>query len=158
MDTTVFRTALVNLLTRDEAHAGTSRSLEGLTVANRHRRAPGLPHSVWELLEHLRLAQEDILRYTLDPSWKSPEWPTGYWPDPDRTPIEAEWKRSVAAWRKDLDEVVALVNDPQRDLTAQIPHGEGRTYLRQVLLIADHAAYHTAQIIDVRRALGNWKD
>ena len=119
------------------------------------RPGPGR-HSIWELLEHLRIAQEDILRYTLDPSWRSPEWPTGYWPG-DKGPVsDRRWSASVSAFLADLEEACALVRDRSRDLTARIPHGEGRTYLRQALLIADHNAYHLGQIVETRKALGNW--
>ncbi len=103
----------------------------------------------------MRIAQEDILRYTLAPGWRSPKWPEGYWPRTKR-PTPAEWKASVAGFGRDLDEVIALARDPKRDLTARIPHGEGRSYLRQVLLVADHNAYHLAQIVTARRLLGDW--
>lgn len=152
MSDRVLREALVGLLTHDSAHPAASAALDG--VNDPFAPAAGLPHSVWELAEHMRRAQEDILRYTLDPSWVSPEFPGGYWPEPkgDR----AAWDRCVAGFRSDLAEVVALARDPARDLTAVIPHGEGRTYLRQVLLVADHNAYHAGQIVLVRKALGDW--
>jgi hypothetical protein len=105
----------------------------------------------------MRLAQEDILRYTLDASWKSPDFPAGYWPKPTDDVDDAQWTESVERFLADLDEVAALARDPQRDLTAEIPHGEGRTYLRQVLLVADHNAYHAGQIVEVRRQLGDWE-
>ena len=105
----------------------------------------------------MRLAQEDILRYTLDASWTSPEWPSGYWPDPKLKVTDAVWSRTVEGFRRDLEAVCALAQDPGRDLTARIPHGEGRTYLRQVLLVADHNAYHTAHILAVRKLLGGWR-
>jgi len=118
--------------------------------------APGL-HSIWEELEHVRLAQEDILRYTLDAGWKSPAFPTGYWPAPESVPTEAEWEASLAGFRRDLEDTCALARDAARDLTAPIPHGEGRTYLRQVLLIADHNAYHLGQIVLTQKLLGAWR-
>jgi hypothetical protein len=101
----------------------------------------------------MRRAQQDILRYTLDAAWKSPAFPEGYWPERPH-PTEAEWKASVKAFRANLDEVVALARDEERDLTARLPHGEGRTYLRQVLLVADHNAYHLGQIVQTRKLLG----
>jgi uncharacterized damage-inducible protein DinB len=109
---------------------------------------------VWEELEHLRLAQEDILRYTLDQGWVSPEWPQGYWPRQD--PTDEAWAASRSRVQADLEELLALVRDPQRDLTARLPKGEGRTYLRQVLLVADHNAYHLGQIVQTRKLLGAW--
>ena len=105
----------------------------------------------------MRIAQEDILRYALDPDWRSPEFPDGYWPRADGAVTDAVWKESLERFRADLVEVCALAQDPTRDLTAPIPHGEGRTYLRQVLLVADHNAYHTAQIVTIRKLLGDWK-
>jgi hypothetical protein len=111
---------------------------------------------VWDLLEHLRLAQVDILRYTLDAGWRSPAWPEGYWPAPAEEVEDAAWDASLARLRAELDEVCRLVEDPARDLTAAIPHGEGRTYLRQALLVADHNAYHVGQVVQIRKALGAW--
>jgi hypothetical protein len=114
-------------------------------------------HSVYEELEHMRIAQEDILRYSLDPSWRSPEFPKGYWPDPGVEVTEERWTRAVEGWKAGLAEVCALAEDASRDVTAEIPHGEGRTYLRQVLLVADHNAYHTAQVVAIRKLLGDWR-
>ena len=112
--------------------------------------------SVYEELEHLRIAQEDILRYTLDPDWVSPEWPAGYWPDDNDDLTEKKWNDTVASFFEDLEEVKRLAGDPSLDLTPAIPHGEGHTYLREVLLVADHNAYHAAVIVQVRKLLGNW--
>ena len=132
-------------------------ALRDLAPELRGRRpAPGI-HSVWEELEHVRRAQEDILRYTLDPGWSSPPYPAGYWPAPESQPTDAEWDSSRAGFRRDLEEVCALARDPGRDLTALIPHGEGRTCLRQLLLVADHNAYHLGQIVQTRKLLGVWK-
>ena len=156
MDDTRLRAEVTELLRGGNAHATWEQALKGLAPAHRSQPpAPGL-HSVWQLLEHVRIAQEDILRYTLDAAWTSPEWPGGYWPSVDN-PSAGQWQDSVAAFQRDLEAVVALVNDPGIDLTARIPHGEGRTYLRQALLVADHNAYHCAQAIDARRLLGGWK-
>ena len=103
----------------------------------------------------MRIAQEDILRYTHDQSSASPEWPEGYWPAGE--PTDANWKKTLAGFHADLDEVLALVRDPARDLSARLPQGEGRTYLRQVLLIADHNAYHLGQIVQALKLLGAWR-
>jgi uncharacterized damage-inducible protein DinB len=153
MDDRVVREQLVELLTGGHAHLTVDKALRGLDPEARGKRpAKGL-HSVWEELEHMRRAQQDILRYTLDAAWKSPAFPEGYWPERPH-PTEAEWKASVKAFRANLDEVVALARDEERDLTARLPHGEGRTYLRQVLLVADHNAYHLGQIVQTRKLLG----
>lgn len=155
MDDQVVREALTELLTKGNAHVTLDKAVDGLPSELRARKPAAGIHSVWEELEHMRLAQEDILRYTLDAAWKSPAFPEGYWPERPR-PTETEWKASVKAFRADLDEVVALARDEKRDLTARLPHGEGRTYLRQVLLVADHNAYHLGQLVLLRRLLGAW--
>jgi uncharacterized damage-inducible protein DinB len=155
MDDQVLRLALLQLLTAGHAHVTVEKALAGLPPELRGRRPQAEVHSVWEELEHMRIAQEDILRYTLDPAWTSPEWPKGYWPT-RAEPTEAAWSSSVSRFRADLEELGGLVRDPQRDLTAKIPHGEGRTLLRQVLLVADHNAYHVGQVVQARRLLGAW--
>jgi hypothetical protein len=149
----VLREALVALLTSANAHTTAEDAVKGTSPRLRAVRPRG-GHSVWELLEHMRIAQEDILRYTLDPAWRSPEWPDGYWPRSKPSP--AAWRKSVEGFRRDLKAAVALVRDSRRDLTAALPHGEGRTYLRQIILIADHNAYHAGQIVAARKALGDW--
>jgi uncharacterized damage-inducible protein DinB len=157
MNDSALRQNLVELLRGGHAHATAKQALDGLSPAMRNARpAEGL-HSVWEELEHMRLAQEDILRYTLDASWESPDFPEGYWPKEGEEPTEQAWKSSVAAFFADLEEAVKLVEGSNLDLTAEVPHGEGRTYLRQVLLIADHNAYHLGQIVQTRKILGEWK-
>jgi uncharacterized damage-inducible protein DinB len=155
MDDKVVREALVELLTKGSAHVTVGKALDGLPAALRARRPANGIHSVWEELEHMRIAQEDILRYTLDQGWESPDWPQGYWPS-EEAPDEQAWTASVAQFQKGLDEVCALVRDPARDLSARLPQGQGRTYLRQVLLVADHNAYHVGQIVQARKLLGAW--
>ena len=157
MDDEVFRNTLVDLLQGGHAHAAAKAVLATVSPKVRTRRpGPGL-HSVWELLEHLRLAQEDILRYTLDPAWQSPDFPSGYWPAATDRVTDKRWSAALAAFLSGIDEACDLARDRSRDLTAPIPHGEGRTYLRQVLLVADHNAYHLGQIVEARRALGDWR-
>jgi hypothetical protein len=157
MDERKLRRQLVELLRGGGAHVTWTEALDGLRPANRARvPRPGL-HSVWQLVEHVRIAQEDILRYALEPGWKSPKWPGGYWPTV-KEPTAREWKASLAAFRRDLEAVVGMVLDPAIDLTAAIPHGQGgHTYLREALLVADHNAYHVGEVVDARRLLGDWK-
>jgi uncharacterized damage-inducible protein DinB len=155
MDDRRLRADLVELLKGGSAHLTWEQALRGLPPALRAAPpGPGL-HTIWELVEHMRIAQEDILRYTLDPRWKSPAWPAGYWPSVAK-PTAAEWRRCVAGFRRDLGAVVKLVRDRRFDLTAPLPHGEGRTALREVLLVADHNAHHLGQIVLARRLLGAW--
>ncbi len=157
MNDSVLREHLVKLLRGGQAHLTPEKALKGLTPALRNSRPADGLHSVWEEFEHMRLAQEDILRYTVDASWVSPPFPEGYWPEEAETVTEEMWTASVAAFFADLEEVIRLAQDTNVDLTAEIPHGEGgHTYLREILLVADHNAYHLGQIVQTRRALGDW--
>ncbi len=157
MDEKRLRQQVVDLVRGGGAHLTWDEALDGLRPANRGKAPrPGL-HSVWQLVEHVRIAQEDILRYALEPGWKSPKWPDGYWPAA-KEPTPREWKNSLDSFRRDLEAVVGMVLDPAVDLTAAIPHGQGgHTDLREALLVADHNAYHLAQVVDARRLLGDWK-
>lgn len=158
MNDSILRKNTVELLRGGQAHTTAERALADLDPKLRTVRPKGATHSVWEELEHMRIAQEDILRYTLDSSWVSPEWTEGYWPSEKENVTEAQWSAAVAAFFSDLEEVIRLVEDPKRDLTEKIPHGEGRTYLRQALLVADHNAYHLGQIVQIRKILGAWPE
>jgi uncharacterized damage-inducible protein DinB len=155
MDESRLRRDLLELLEGKGAHVAAEAAFADLAPEHRARRPVEDGHTVWELLEHLRIAQEDIVRYTLEPGWVSPPWPDGYWPEIE-TPTEDQWQASLQGFRRDLEAMKALVRDPARDLTAEIPHGEGRSYLREVLLVADHNAYHLGQVIEVRRLVGAW--
>ncbi len=156
MDERALRKSLTDLLKGGQAYTLIETALEGLKPGLRNvRPAVGL-HSVYEELEHMRIAQEDILRYTLDAGWQSPPWPEGYWPKDNEGLTAEKWEESAERFFRDLEEVRNLVGAPGHDLTAPIPHGEGRTYLRQILLVADHNAYHTGQIVQTRKLLGDW--
>ena len=157
MNDSILRQSLVDLLRGGQAHVTAQQALNGLTPTLRNVRPENGEHSVWEDWEHMRLAQEDILRYTVDASWVSPSFPDGYWPQPTEAVTEDMWANSVAAFFADLEELIQLAQNPSVDLTAEIPHGEnGHTYLREILLVADHNAYHLGQIVQTRKALGNW--
>jgi uncharacterized damage-inducible protein DinB len=157
MDETTLRKNLIELLQGGHAHVSTEKALEGIKAELRNARPADGLHSVWEELEHMRIAQEDILHYTLDAGWKSPDWPEGYWPAKTETVTDRMWSDSLSEFFADLQELIDVVQDSGLDLTAKIPHGEGRTYLRQILLVADHNAYHLGQIVQTRKALGDWK-
>jgi hypothetical protein len=157
MNETALRQSLVALLEKGQAHVTLEGALKGLPPGDRGKRPSPSLHSVYEELEHARIAQEDIIQYSLDASWKSPEFPKEYWPGPGAEVSDEAWTRSVEGFKAGLQATCDLASDSSRDLTAEIPHGEGRTYLRQVLLVADHNAYHTAQIVAIRKLLGNWK-
>jgi len=157
MDDSVLREQLAELLRGGEAHAKADAALANVNPQFRNVRPPADVHSVWEELEHMRIAQQDILRYTLDPSWTSPEWPEGYWPAKTDTVTDEMWQASIDGFTADIEELIALVNNSAVDLTAKIPHGDWRTYLRQILLVADHNAYHLGQIVQARKMLGDWR-
>jgi hypothetical protein len=152
----VFRKHLAGALDWEDAHVGFDTAVRGLPAALRGRRPRGFPHSPWELLEHLRLAQRDLLDFCLNPDYVAGRFPDDYWPGSPRPPKARSWSESVAAFRADREALRKLVSDPKRDLTARIPHGEGQTYLRSILLVIDHGAYHVGQLVMARKLLGNW--
>lgn len=151
-----FRKQLARALDWEDAHVGFDAAVKGLPAALRGRRPAGFPHSPWELLEHLRLAQRDILDFCMDSNYVAGRFPDDYWPKSPRPPKARSWSESVAAFRADRRAVKELVADRKRDLVAQIPHGEGQTYLREVLLVIDHGAYHVGQLVMARQLLGAW--
>ena len=153
---TLLREQLGKVLSWREAHADWKQALAGLDPAHRGGRPAGSPHSVWDLLEHARLAQRDILEFTLDPKHVSPDWPAGYWPKSLAPADDAEWERSVREFFHDLKEMEKLVSNPRTELFARIKHGTGQTFLRQVLLLIDHNSYHLGQLVLVRRLLNAW--
>lgn len=150
------RKHLVSLLTEANAHATFDDAVKDLPTALRGKVPKGAEHSPWQLLEHLRIAQWDILEFSRDAKHKSPDWPSGYWPGAPEPPDEKAWDKSVRAFRKDLTAMCDLIADPATDLYGKIPHGDGQTILREALLIADHNAYHVGQLVLVRRLLGAW--
>ncbi len=152
---TVLRQLLTDLLCGEHAHIHLLSALDGLRPEWRTHHPPGL-HSIWQLVEHIRTVQEDLLHYTLEPTWRSPAWPEGYWVENRSDLSETQWRRSLNGFQRDLGAFTKLVQDPARDLYAPLPHNPDHTYLRQVLLAADHTAYHTAQIVSLRRTLGDW--
>jgi len=150
------REHLIELLRMGSAHLDFDHAIEGLPPELRGRKAPGLPHTVWQLLEHLRIAQEDILEFSRNPDYKAPKWPDDYWPQTEAPPSDEAWDQSVESFRRDLQAMKDLVIDPRTDLFATIPWGKGQTILREALLVADHNAYHVGQIVMVRQGLGAW--
>ena len=155
MNDDTMRQVVIELLRGGHAHITVDKALADLPAKLRHARSGSAPHSIWELIEHMRIAQQDILRFTLEESWESPEWPAGYWPPADSAPSQGQWSKALAAFRADLEAMCKLVEDRSVDLTAKIPHGQGQTYLREALLVADHNAYHLGQIVQLRKLLGS---
>lgn len=150
------RAQLVKFLDWKEAHADFDATLAGIPAQLRGAVPPGLPHSAWQLLEHLRIAQHDILDFCLNASYEEMTWPDDYWPATPEPPDADAWDESIAAYKRDLAAMQQLARDESVDLFARIPHGSGQTYLREILLVVDHAAYHLGQIVFVRRLLGIW--
>ena len=151
------RQHLLYLLAGGGAHAKLDDVIKGLSAKLRGAKPAKFPHSPWMLLEHMRIAQWDILEFSRNAKHVSPDWPKGYWPERDIPLNAAAWEKSVKDFRADLKAMQDLVSDPKTDLFAHIPWGDGQTILREALLVADHNAYHLGQLVDVRRLLGAWK-
>ena len=151
------RKHLLELLAGGSAHAKFDDVIKGLPPKLRGAKPANFPHTAWMLLEHLRLAQRDILDFSRNPKHVSPPWPSGYWPKTEAPPNAAAWNKSVQQFRRDLKAMQALVANRKTDLFARIPWGDGQTILREALLVADHNAYHLGQLLDLRRLLGTWK-
>lgn len=152
------REHLVQLLEGGHAHATFDHATRGFPVERAGERPAGSPHSAWELLEHMRLAQNDILRFSQSAEHQSPEWPGGYWPESPAPDRPEQWTVSLRSFRDDLAEFLAMIRDPASDLYRPLPWGDGQTLLREALLIADHNAYHLGQLVLVRRLLGAWRE
>ena len=150
------REHVVYLLRGGGAHLDFDAAIANLSVGLRGAKPDGVPHTPWRLVEHMRLAQWDILEFCRNPEHVSPKFPDGYWPDGTTPPTPAAWNSSVDSFRADLRAMQDLVADSSTDLLAPIPHGDGQTILREALLVADHNAYHLGQLVTVRRALGVW--
>jgi hypothetical protein len=151
------RQHLLDLLRGRNAHADFDAVVADFPSRLRGVKPPGAPHTAWQLLEHMRIAQSDILEFSRDGKHKSPPWPEGYWPKTEAPPKAASWNNSLRSFRADLKAMAKLVTDKKTDLFAQIPHGTGQTILREAVLIADHNSYHLGQMVLLRRLLGTWK-
>jgi DinB superfamily len=152
----VLRKHLIYLLRGGGAHVDFDSAIAGLPAKLHGARPQGIPHTPWRLLEHMRIAQWDILEFSRDPGHVSPDWPGGYWPEGDAPANAAAWAKSVKAFRRDLKAMVRLVSSPSTDLYARLAHGDGQTILREALLVADHNAYHLGELVVVRRLLNAW--
>lgn len=145
---------LLALLSFEGAHIGLDEAVRGLAPELRGKKVKGAPHTAWQLLEHMRIAQWDILEFSRNVKHVSPKWPEGYWPESDTPPNEAAWKKSLAGFRSDLEEMKKLVSSVDDEkLYAVIPHGDGQTLLREALLVADHNSYHLGQLVFLKKML-----
>ena len=152
-----WRAIVASALNWEEAHSSLESVLRGFPAELRGRRPTGSPHSAWELLEHVRITQRDLLDFLQNPDYEEKlEWPKDYWPRSMAPASDKEWNASVAGWKKDRMAIERFTKDPKLELTTKIPKGKGQTYLRTVLVAVDHTAYHIGQIVAVRRLLGAW--
>jgi uncharacterized damage-inducible protein DinB len=157
MSDSSLRQHLVELLKGGSAHATFDDAIADWPEALRGKHAAHFPHTAWQLLEHMRLAQFDILDFSRNSEYKELTFPDDYWPKHDAPPTASAWEDSVAAFRRDLQQMQQVVQNPAIDLYARIPWGSGQTVLREALLVADHNAYHLGQLVALRRALGAWQ-
>jgi uncharacterized damage-inducible protein DinB len=156
IDEKALRAQLVKLLDFEEAHVGFDRAVKGIPPRMRGKVPANCEHSLWELLEHLRIAQADILEFCRTAKYKEKKWPDDYWPASPAPRGASAWTKAIADYRRDRKAFQRLASNTRIDLLATIPHGTGQTYLREILLAADHAAYHIGQIVAVRKQLGIW--
>lgn len=152
-ETFSLRKHLADLLRMKGAHVNLEAAVADFPVALRGDKPQGAPHSAWQLLEHMRIAQEDILDFSRNPKYREKKWPEAYWPATEAPPSEEAWDQSIQQFQSDLKEIQELVADTKLDLLAKIPHGTGQTLLREALLVADHNAYHLGQLVFVRKML-----
>jgi hypothetical protein len=150
------RDHLVKSLKGGQAFVPFNKALAGIRPELRNVRPNKELHSIYEELEHMRSAQKDLLDFALDPDWKPPKWPEDFWPQPGRELSDEEWDKTFNGFFKELDRAIRLVKDPKIDLLSDVPQTEN-TYLREIMLIIEHNAYHLGKILDIRKALGNWK-
>jgi hypothetical protein len=150
------RERLVELLNGGEAHVKLRDAIADFPAEKRGIVPNGLQHTAWQLLDHIRIALWDMVEFSRDAKHVSPDFPSGYWPETPAPPDDGAWDKSIRAIEKDMQAMIKLISDPRADLHAPFPWGDGQTLLREALLIADHNAYHIAQIVDVRRTLGIW--
>ena len=148
---------LVELLNGGHAHVDFAGAVKDWPTDLQGKKPEGAAHSPWEVLEHMRIAQRDILEFTRNPKHVSPEFPAGYWPKTPAPPDNKAWKKSADAFCSDLKAMIKIVESKSTDFLAPIPHGNGQTILREALLVADHNAYHLGELLLLRRLLGAWK-
>ncbi|MEO5996413.1 MAG: DinB family protein [Chitinophagaceae bacterium] len=154
----ILKHQLVEVITKGNAHASFEEVVEDIPLKDLGAKLGNLPYSIWQLVEHIRITQKDILEFSRNPQHVSPEWPDEYWPEKPGPANEQEWLQSLEQIKKDRKAFIDLLNDPAADLYTQYAHGEGQNLLREALLIADHTSYHMGEIIVLRRLLNDWND
>jgi hypothetical protein len=156
METDELRAQLVDLLLHGNAHMSLTDAVEAFPMANINDKFPNGAYSAWGLLEHLRIAQYDILDFIVNPNYQYMAWPQAYWPDPDKAASAADWQQTLAQFYQDQQALVALVQNPQTDLFVKLPHGTGQNILKEILVVADHNAYHVGEFAILRQVMGTW--
>jgi uncharacterized damage-inducible protein DinB len=151
-----WRTIIASALDWEQAHVSFDGAVAHLPRALRGLRPEALPHSPWELVEHIRITQRDLVAFMDEDAYEELEWPTGYWPASPEPPSEDAWDEAIAAVGRDRSRLAEIAAREGLELTAPIPRGTGQTYLRTILVAIDHTAYHVGQIVTVRRLLGAW--
>jgi hypothetical protein len=156
MSDAVVREQLLHLLRGGNAHMSFDQAIEGYPMDRINERFPEGEYSAWGLLEHLRIAQWDILDFIRNPNYRYMEWPKDYWPEPSRQATDADWQETVEGFHRDALELQRIVEDEGTDLYARIPHGTGQNILREILVVCDHNAYHIGEFAIMRQVMGTW--
>lgn len=156
MESKSIRELLVEQLEGKNAHVAFNQAVQGLTYKQTGIKVEGLPHTIWELIEHIRIGQEDILAFCKNPGYKEIDWPDDYWPESTEPASKDELEESVRAVKDGVEEMKDMVRDPDNELQKPFSHGDGQTLFREAMLIVDHNAYHIGQIVQIRRLLGSW--
>lgn len=150
------RSLLLEQLEGRNAHVNFNQAVQGLTYKQTGIRVEDVPHTIWELVEHIRIAQDDILEFCKNPDYEALDWPNDYWPEKSKPESQKQFELSVQAVREGIEAMSELIRDPQNNLQKPFPHGDGQTLFREAMLIVDHNAYHIGQIVLIRRLLGSW--
>jgi len=153
MSTKETEALLVAAISGRESHIDFDSAVKDFPVNARGTKPVGVPHTAWQLVEHMRIAQHDILEFSRNSKHKSPKWPEGYWPETEAPPGKKAWEESVAAFQNDARELSKLVADPQQDLFKPFEHGDGQTLLREALLVATHNSYHLGQLVFLKKSV-----
>lgn len=156
MESKSIRELLLEQLEGKNAHVDFNQAVQGITYKQAGIKVEGLPHTIWELIEHIRIGQDDILEFCKNPDYEEIDWPEDYWPETSSPEDKQEFEESVQAVRDGLDEMRSMIKNPDNDLQRPFPHGDGQTLFREAMLIVDHNAYHIGQIVQIRRLLGSW--
>lgn len=150
------RDLLIEQLEGRNAHVDFTQAVQGITYRQAGIKVEGLPHTIWELVEHIRIGQDDIIAFCANEDYEEIAWPDDYWPASQQPASKKQWENSKMAVREGIDRMKAMVRNPGVDLQTPFPHGSGQTLFREALLIVDHGAYHIGQIVQIRRLLGSW--